>query len=219
MPICYIVSAMPLARVPHRTSDDLIIAADLGFRRLSEVGVSPDLTVGDFDSLPDAPTENVLSFPKRKDDTDTLLAIREGLARGYRRFLLYGADGGFFDHAYANIQALALLRERDAFGIIFGMREDVALLTAGDALTFQKPKAEKRFSVFAYGGDAEVTLEGLSYSGESILLTDRHPLGVGNLFLDTDARIRVTRGRVLVASEVEMPFPDGFPDTRCELPL
>ena len=218
MPICHIVSAMMPAGRPCCEEGDLLIAADLGFRRLAELSLVPDLTVGDFDSCPEIPPRNLLRFPKRKDDTDTLLAAREGLRRGYRRFLFYGADGGFFDHTYANIQMLRLLREADAFGILFGMREDIALLTAGDTLHFKSPRPEKRFSVFAYGGSACVSLSGLSYSGDSIALSDSHPLGVGNLFTESDARVSVKEGCVLVAAEERLPFPLDFPEERLTLP-
>ena len=55
----------------------------------------PDLVVGDFDSLGRRPSHpNVIQLPSAKDDTDMVYALREGLDRGFRRFVLLGGVGG-----------------------------------------------------------------------------------------------------------------------------
>ena len=42
-----------------------------------------------------------------KDDSDMMLAVKEGIARGYEDFVLLGATGGRFDHTLANLQTVA----------------------------------------------------------------------------------------------------------------
>lgn len=111
MPTCYIVGAgdftpRDFAPVPG----DLVLAADGGYRALYSLGYTPDLLLGDFDSLGDLPLPPdlpVLRFPARKDDTDTGLALRHGLDRGFRDFALYGCAGGRVDHLLANLQSMA----------------------------------------------------------------------------------------------------------------
>lgn len=111
MPTCYIVGAgdftpRDFAPVPG----DLVLAADGGYRALYSLGYTPDLLLGDFDSLGDLrlpPDLPVLRFPARKDDTDTGLALRHGLDRGFRDFALYGCAGGRVDHLLANLQSMA----------------------------------------------------------------------------------------------------------------
>ena len=86
MPTCYIVGAgdfTPRGFAP--VPGDLVLAADGGYRALYSLGYTPDLLLGDFDSLGDLPLPPdlpVLRFPARKDDTDTGLALRHGLDRG-----------------------------------------------------------------------------------------------------------------------------------------
>ncbi len=201
MPTCYIAAAMPLTELPEKRAEDLWIAADAGAVRLREKGYAPDLCVGDFDSS-DAPTDcPVIRHPVRKDDTDTMLAAREGLARGCRDFVLLGAVGGLFDHTFANLQVLAFLKGEQATSRMETERETVFLLSAGDRIMMPSPIEGKRLSVFAYGGDAVVTLEGLSYSGDRIPLTPNFPIGAGNLFLDEEARVTVHEGTVLLVTE------------------
>ena len=111
MPTCYIVGAgdfTPRGFVP--VPGDLVLAADGGYRALYSLGYTPDLLLGDFDSLGDLPLPPdlpVLRFPARKDDTDTGLALRHGLDRGFRDFALYGCAGGRVDHLLANLQSMA----------------------------------------------------------------------------------------------------------------
>ena len=65
--------------VPEKKTP-LLIAADGGLRYLEEQGITPDLVVGDFDSLGRVPEgDNILTHPVEKDDTDTMLAVKLGL--------------------------------------------------------------------------------------------------------------------------------------------
>ena len=85
---CYIFGAgsfYGLDRCPR--ADDFIIAADGGWLACRKAGITPDLLLGDFDSLstqPDFP--NILRVPVEKDDTDTMLAVKTGLERGETEF-------------------------------------------------------------------------------------------------------------------------------------
>ena len=56
MPTCYIVGAGDFtARGFAPGPDDLVLAADGGYRALYSLGYMPDLLLGDFDSLGDLP--------------------------------------------------------------------------------------------------------------------------------------------------------------------
>ena len=78
--VCYVVGAgdfHPRGLTPG--PGDLVIAADGGFAALKGLGLTPDLVVGDFDSLghvPDHP--HVVTLPVEKDDTDMQSALALG---------------------------------------------------------------------------------------------------------------------------------------------
>lgn len=112
--ICYIVGAGPIEDLLLKPSEkDFIIAADAGYLQMAGLSAVPDLVVGDFDSMGQKPNHpNVVVYPKEKDATDMLLAIDEGLRRGYRKFVILGGLGGRLDHTLANIQALSYIAQK-----------------------------------------------------------------------------------------------------------
>ena len=198
-PICYIVSAMdaPDLWLPRRTGD-LVIAADAGWRTLEKQGITPDLVVGDFDSLGAPPVHPcVCRYPTEKDETDTFLAARYGLEQGYQRFVCFGALGGLLDHTWANCQTLLWLSVRGAQGFLLGEGQCVTVQGPGVLAFSQENRG--RISIFSAGETAEgVTLRGLRYPLEDARLTNDFPLGVSNAFTGRPAEVMVVRGRLLV---------------------
>ena len=214
MPTCYIVGAgdfTPRGFAP--VPGDLVLAADGGYRALYSLGYMPDLLLGDFDSLGDLPLPPdlpVLRFPARKDDTDTGLALRHGLDRGYRDFALYGCAGGRVDHLLANLQSMARVSRLGATIRLAAPEYDAWALTgpAPDAsapgpvatLTLPDRPGGTLVSVFCHGDRAEgVTLTGLSYPLDGADLTGDFPLGVSNRRLEGQpATVSVRRGTLLI---------------------
>ena len=199
---CYIVGAGDCPALPiEPQADDLVIAADGGLTPLRQAHIRVDLTVGDFDSLPEVPCDtDVVRHPVRKDDTDMMLAVKIGLARGYQRFVLYGGLGGRrLDHSLANLQTLHYLQAHGAIGFLtVGGKEPVTVTAVGCGAYRFVPHASGDFSVFAIGGAAEVTLRGLNYTAESVTLSPDFPLGVSNAFVHDPAEVTVHRGTVLL---------------------
>lgn len=175
----------------------LIIAADGGYGWLKDHGIIPHLAVGDFDSLGHIPEDTeVLKHPVEKDDTDMLLAVREGLARGCTRFLIYGGLGGRLDHTLANLHVLDFLARRDCAAFL--LSEDTAVTAVHQGSLSFSPEHRGTLSLFCWGGPAEgVTLTGLRYPLDNGILTPDFPLGVSNEFGGQPANITVAQGTVI----------------------
>ena len=185
---------------------DFIIAADGGLRHTRHLGLTPDLILGDFDSLGFTPTgANV--YPVEKDDTDAMLAVRRGLELGYREFILYGGvDGPRLDHTVANFQTLQFLADRNAWGYLVGKDCIITVLKNG-SLSFPAG-CQGTISVFCLGADARgVTLKGLYYPLEDATLTAGFPLGVSNHFTSGSAQISVGQGSLLILWDRKNGFP------------
>ena len=195
---CYIVGAGEFVEYWLPRQGDYIIAADAGYIELNTRGIMPDLVVGDFDSLGSAPQHpNVVHCPAEKDDTDMMLAVKQGLARGYKTFIINGGLGGRLDHELANIQILVNIANRGARGIILGRDMCVTAITNG-AAGFTSG-ASGYISVFSVGDKADgVTLTGLKYPLENATLAYDYPLGVSNEFTGSPATVEVRSGTLII---------------------
>lgn len=178
--------------------DFLVIGADRGYAFLYNHGIDADLIVGDFDSLGVIPEgRNVITHPVMKDDTDMLLAIKEGLKQGCTFFAIFGGLGGRPDHTFANIQSLAYLREHGARGILFGEIMHMTTIR-NEELCFEQSFAGM-LSIFVLGEKAEgVNLRQLKYELENASLSSHIPLGISNEFIGKTGTIQVLQGELLV---------------------
>lgn len=200
--VCYIIGACAPGKIAVASKENaLIIAADGGLRYLEEQNIAPDLVVGDFDSLGRVPEgENILLHPMEKDDTDTMLAVKLGLARGCRTFILYGCMGGRPDHTYANYQTLLFLAQHGARGYLSGGGW-VSCAIRNNSIEFPSVLTGT-VSVFCPDGDADgVTLTGLYYPLTDGTLKSGFPLGVSNHFTGASASVSVRDGSLLIMWE------------------
>ena len=201
MSTCYIVGAGEILSLPNKKKGDLLIAADGGYDHLISHGIHPDLLIGDLDSIKEAPGDTeLIKFPERKDDTDTFLAFREGYARGYRSFEVFGGFGGREDHTFANDALLLYAKERGHNATLVGTKSATRVVK-NERITLSGEKG-KHLSVFAFSREARgVSIKGAEYEAEGITLTPSFPLGASNLFCEGEVTVSVEDGILLVMSE------------------
>ena len=201
--ICYIAGASGEDFDNFEIKDgDILIASDGGYEALVKKGYSPNVLIGDFDSMEyiEAPCETI-RHPSVKDDTDTMLCIKYGMDKGYKNFTVVGALGGErMSHTYANIQSLAYAVEHGCFCRLVSKKQEVFMIKNGE-VSFEKDM-RGYVSVFAYSENAYGVCEkGLKYEIEDATLSSSFPLGVSNAFMGKHARISVKEGIILVIVE------------------
>ena len=198
---CFIFAAGTFFGLRERPADgDLVIAADAGYRVCEQQSIKPDLLLGDFDSMElPAFSGEVCRLPVEKDDTDTMAAVKEGLARGCTEFFLYGGTGGKrLDHTLANLQTLLYLRRRGARGWMFD-DEFVWTVIENESLNVARETDWALLSLFSLGDRAEgITLQGVQYPLTDGVLTPEFPLGVSNHIMEETAHISVRQGVLAV---------------------
>ncbi len=90
---------------------DLIIAADSGAETAREFNITPQIVVGDFDSISKNHIEflknkniELISSHTEKDETDTQLAVEVAIKRGSTEIaILGGTEENRLDHVVANV--------------------------------------------------------------------------------------------------------------------
>ena len=209
-PICYIVGAGENHGLDFYVNDgDYVIAADGGVRYLQKRGIDPDLIIGDFDSLGEIPAQtNVVILEGEKDDTDTLAAVREGLARGYDIFYVYCGTGGRFEHTLANIQILGYLAKIGRSGFL--VEHDSIITVISDGSIGFDESCVGYVSVFSYSETAvKVSIKGLKYEIENATLTNTFPIGTSNEFIGTGSTISVGSGSLVIVFPKEAAITRG----------
>lgn len=157
-------------------AEDFLVAVDGGLHHLQALGLSPQLLIGDMDSLTTQEVEacrqagaEVLRFPPAKNKTDLELALDEVLQRGYREIVIAFALGGRLDQTLGNLALLAKPDLEDGQVRLEDGVNEVFLLRRGIDLPCQP---RDTVSLLAWGGPCEgIHTSGLSYPllGETLL--------------------------------------------------
>jgi len=181
---------------------DFIICADGGYRHCEKLGVTPDLLVGDFDSIEDIP-DNIprLELPRDKSYTDSYFAVEKAIELGYDYLLMTGMLGGRLDHTVANLQLLARCARRGIHcEILDGQTCSIAMHARqnSNVTMHLQPMENSYFSVFAMDGACEVEIDGALYPLESYPLNPFDPRAVSNEFCGNMVNIGLRGGTIII---------------------
>ena len=186
------------------TSDDYIICADGGYDIAVQADFTPDLLIGDFDSIKCIPQNvSTITLPVEKDVTDSVAAYNEGLKIGFRSFVLFGGTGGRFEHTFANISLMAMASKSGIYFEIIDNKHIFRSIT--DSSIKIDRKDNQQVSVFAFGDKAyNVTEKGFHYPLDNFTLDPFDgALGTSNDIVDEYGEITVEKG-TLVIIETQM---------------
>lgn len=176
--------------------ESFIIAADGGLKFCKKNKITPDVIIGDFDSLGfEAEGENVIKLPVIKDDTDTMAAVKFGLNKGFKTFYIFGGTGGRLSHTVSNLQTLTFIAKNGGKGFLLD-KEEVATVT-NEGIAFNK-KAVGFISVFSAEGEVMLSEEGLKYELDKATIKSDFPLGVSNEFIGKKSKITIHKGTALI---------------------
>ena len=179
---------------------DLTVAADSGWHNALHLGITPQVLLGDFDSigLDNVPAaEEVLQVPSEKDRTDTQLAVDLALSRGADDIVIVGGLSGRLDHSLSNLGVLEALGERhvpatveDGLNRVRFLR-DTGVLIARSGYTYLSLLAADR----AVKG---VSVDGCKYSLKNARLLRSCGWTVSNEITGNCALVEVRRGGIYV---------------------
>ena len=185
--------------------DDLIIAADAGWRNAQACGVTPQILVGDFDSLgePDVPDNTeVIRLPIEKDDTDTQVAVRLAMERGAGEIVIVGGLDGRLDHTLSSLAILEYLDLKHIHALFTSGKNRARFLRNNSTLI---ARSDFRY-LSLIAADAKVkgvTLEGCKYPLKRATLTRLNQYAVSNELTGNCALIDVRRGGVWIVESRE----------------
>lgn len=186
------------------SGNDLIIAADGGTHHCLSSGITPDVVIGDLDSLTadninelQIANVEIIRYPAKKDQTDLELALKLAIDRGADEIVVFGAMGGRWDMSIANILLPAEQNLSNATIRIIDGHHEIMLLRAGKEMIFHGKKGDI-FSLIPLGRDAlGITTIGLEYPLKDDLLRLGSSRGISNLFIENSATVSLKQGLLL----------------------
>lgn len=187
-------------------ADDLVIAADSGWRHAVALRVKPSILLGDFDSLDggngipdDVPDDvEILTVPAEKDFTDTQMAVDEARKRGAKHITIIGGLGGRLDHTLSCLAILEDLWEKgDRLAVIDSGHSRVRFLSSDSALI---PRSGYKYlSLLAVDPVVKgVEIDGVKYPIKGAKLNRTYQFAVSNEITGNCAFIAVKKGRLLI---------------------
>lgn len=115
-----------------------IVGVDRGALHLLQRGITPDLAIGDFDSVTreewaviSQQVTEIIKLPCEKDETDTEAALNLMISKGASSVILYGALGGRIDHTLANIRLLLQFAKKGLAVQLVGEKNRLTVLVPG----------------------------------------------------------------------------------------
>ena len=185
---------------------DLKVAADRGMEFFYRNQITPDLIVGDYDSVSSEildffkanPCVEMITLNPIKDDTDTEYAIRKVIERGATSITLLGATGSRLDHVLGNIELLQIGLENQVTIEIIDRSNRIRMINQGISIR-KNLQFGNYVSLIPYTKEVSgLTLEGFRYSLHDFTMKKGSTLGISNEIEGEVAKIHLNEGILLI---------------------
>ena len=183
--------------------DDFIICADGGTRHALALNLTPNLVIGDMDSIQNDQWQRLQAlgvavelFPRDKNETDLELAINRAIELEPREIVIVAGLGGRLDQTIGNIALLTDLqlatfdvRLDDGVEEMFFCRDQVQVQgRSGDIV-----------SLIPWGNPVRgVQTQGLKWILDNETLYPEKTRGISNEMLSESANIKISSGNLLI---------------------
>lgn len=195
---CYIVAGGDIDSLDFYKDlkSQFTICADSGFDFAIEVGLTPSVAIGDFDSISSRGKHlleemniEIIKYPSEKDMTDTELAINYAISKGFQEIIILGGLGNRLDHSLSNIYNL-LKYNKHRIKLINSNNEIILLNT-----DLELEKDNFYYSIIPLTSDGIiVNLYGFHYESENLFIEMGSSIGISNKIKNKRAKIELLSG-------------------------
>ncbi len=198
----------PEAARRHIGTEDWLICADGGTRHALTMGLTPDVVIGDFDSLGpeiravlESRGVQMRAYPADKDQTDLELALELAVSEGFTAIDILAVQGGRLDQSLANL--LLLVRPEWGQAQVRAIVEsEVAWVVRGGQRVEISGAPDDRLSLIPLAHQVTgVTLTGVQWPLDKATLELGSTLSISNALTEPTAHLHVGEGVLLVVHE------------------
>ena len=181
--------------------DAMTIAADGGLEHCLALDLTPDLLVGDLDSVELQIVERlrragseIQEHPQRKDYTDLELALESAVQHTPEEILILGGLGGRWDQTLTNILLLSQPRFRGPRVLLAEGLQQIELIFGGSNLNISANPGATVSLVPIKGPATGITTQGLEYELAEGTLEYGSSQGVSNVMVGQHASVTLKEG-------------------------
>lgn len=179
-----------------------VICADGGTRHAYNMGIVPDVIIGDLDSSADKYISYFkelkvpfVKYSSHKDKTDTHICL-EYAFKLCDEVLLFGATGTRLDHTLANISILRLAADSGKMACIIDENNEIYVIK--DNIKIEGKKGDI-VSLLPLSTKVEgVTINGVDYPLKNAQMELGNPYGVSNVLKEDSVEISISSGYLAV---------------------
>lgn len=175
----------------------LKISADSGYLIARDLGVVPDVFIGDFDSVleEEVVAKKIIRLNPVKDKTDTQEAIDVAILNGATHITILGALGNRIDHTLANIHLLKYAKDKNVNAEIVDVDTYITLVSDERYINKQDGFC---LSLIPLTDCTGVCVSGVYYPLDNAEMPVGNPYGISNEFTEDIAKISILSGELLL---------------------
>lgn len=178
----------------NKEEKDYIITTDLGIKEVLDLGQTPNLSIGDFDSGGiEYQALSIKQFPKKKNETDLELALMEVKSlNNVEEVYIYNSTNGRLDHFLTNIKLIkkySLLYNIPIY--IVNKDNTIRYLSVG---SYKIKKANYEYLSIINFDNVELDISGTLYTLDRTTLNNNDTYTVSNEIVNDEAIINIYKG-------------------------
>lgn len=179
---------------------DFLIAADGGANLIEKLKLTPNIVIGDMDSIKPELLKKYksINYPRKKDRTDFELAVDYCFKNKFQEIIIFGILGDRIDHMMANIFLIAKIQTQNSkikIKIIEGKKE-IFVLNKEIAII---GKVGDEVSIIPVSKKLEgIVTNGLEYQLNNEVLLFGSTRGISNVMTKASVKISAVNGTALI---------------------
>lgn len=188
-----------------------IIAADGGANKLLKYNLTPDIIIGDLDSVDKLTLDKFKDLSKiikiqRQNDTDIEKSLKYAIKSGFNEAILLGVTGDRLDHTICNIGIVLKFSEKIEIKLI---SENSILMPFNKKIEFPTTTNET-ISLYGFNNINKIKTEGLFYPLKNENLSFGGNESTSNKAISDKVKIEIKNGIVFVIRDLNTVIKNDF---------